>query len=121
LELFGVMIGGSTHDLNGIEFVSRDVGMESKNGTGSGDWTGRIMKWWNLARADDATSTVVPRAGGVSSTPCSFGSLTAVSGILDHPRTRVMTGESVAHAFFKPDFALQTCLRILAARRPSFA
>jgi hypothetical protein len=72
--LFGVMIRGSTHDLNGIEFVSRDVGMESKNGTGSGDWTGRIMKWWNLARADDATSTVVPRAGGVSSTPCFFGS-----------------------------------------------
>jgi hypothetical protein len=38
------MIRGSTHDLNGIEFVSRDVGMESENGTGSGNWTGWAMK-----------------------------------------------------------------------------
>jgi hypothetical protein len=44
LGLFGVMIRGSTHDLNGIEFVSRDVGMESENGTGSGNWTGWAMK-----------------------------------------------------------------------------
>jgi hypothetical protein len=38
------MIRGRTYDLNGIEFVSRDVGMESENGGASGDWMGRTMK-----------------------------------------------------------------------------
>ena len=36
---------------------------------------------------------VVPREGGVSSTPRLIGSITAVSGILDHPPSRVTTTE----------------------------
>jgi hypothetical protein len=38
------------------------------------------------------TSTVViPREGGVSSTPRLLGSIAGVSGILDHPLSRMMT------------------------------
>jgi hypothetical protein len=35
----------------------------------------------------------MPREGGASSTPRRFGSITGVSGILDHPPSRVMTTE----------------------------
>jgi hypothetical protein len=42
--LFGVMIRGTTYDRNGIEYVSRDVGMEGESSAGSGDWMGRAMK-----------------------------------------------------------------------------
>jgi hypothetical protein len=37
--------------------------------------------------------TVVPRESGVSSTPGLLGSIADVSGILDHPLSRVMTTE----------------------------
>ena len=39
------------------------------------------------------TVAVIPRAGGVSSTPRLLGSIIAVSGILDHPPARAMTTE----------------------------
>src|SRR5712671_1588829 len=37
---------------------------------------------------------VIPRESGVSSTPQLHGSITSVSGILDHPLSRVMTTEA---------------------------
>ncbi len=36
-------------------------------------------------------SVVIPRESGVSSTPRLLGSIIDVSGILDHPLSRVMT------------------------------
>src|SRR4051794_14855659 len=41
-------------------------------------------------------AAIIPREGGVSSTPRLFGSITAVSGILDRPPSRVMTVECEA-------------------------
>jgi hypothetical protein len=43
-----------------------------------------------------ATTTVMPRAGGVSSTLRLVRSITAVSGILGHPPSRVTTSEYVS-------------------------
>jgi hypothetical protein len=54
---------------------------------------------------------VIPRAGGVSSTPRLLGSIIAVSGILDHPPSRVMTTECVS-AFSRriaPELFHQPC------------
>jgi hypothetical protein len=45
--LLDAMIAATTDDLNGIEFVSRDVERMTKKGTGSDSWIDRGMKRWN--------------------------------------------------------------------------
>jgi len=62
-----------------------------------------------MTRKDrSATTTVIPREGGVSSTLRRIDSITDVSGILDRPPSRTMTGEC-ASAFsrrqLRPSFA----------------
>jgi len=42
-------------------------------------------------RAQPPSAAVIPRESGVSSTPRLIDSITAASGILDHPPSRVMT------------------------------
>jgi hypothetical protein len=51
--------------------------------------------------------TVIPRAGGVSSTPRPIGSIAGVSGILDRPPSRTMTANtpSPSRGAFRPGFA----------------
>jgi hypothetical protein len=53
-------------------------------------------------------TAVVPRGGGGSSTLRLIGSITAVSGILDHPPSRVMTGEYVSA--FSRRIAPEVCI-----------
>jgi hypothetical protein len=112
--LFDVMIPTSTNDLNGIEFVSRDVGMNGENNAQIRrlDWTDNettglraVPGETGLLRfaRNDAEGAVVPRACGVSSTSCPFGS-TSVSGTLDHPHARVITTAGTTLAFTKPAF-----------------
>ena len=57
-----------------------------------------------------ASTPVIPRAGGVSSTPRLIDSIIGASGILDHPLSRVMTTESILAA---------RCARSFAFRSPS--
>ena len=52
--------------------------------------------------------TVIPREGGVSSTRRPIDSITTVSGILDHPPSRVMTTERVSA--FSRRIAPELCL-----------
>jgi hypothetical protein len=68
-------------------------------------------------------STTLSSSGltGRSSRPRLLDSTATVSGILDHPLSRVMTTGSVARAQFpKQQFLFQTRLRDLAARARVF-
>ena len=58
-----------------------------------------------------ATTTVVPREGGVSSTPRPIVSITAASGILDRPPSRTMTVECVSA--FSRRIAPEVCLNVV--------
>ena len=57
---------------------------------------------------------VIPREGGVSSTPRLLGSIIGVSGILDHPPSRVMTTEH--GAAFSRRIASEVCMIVVPPR-----
>ena len=59
--------------------------------------------------------SVIPRACGVSSTPRLIDSITAASGILDHPPSRVMTTECV-FAFSRRK-APEVCMNLVPPER----
>jgi hypothetical protein len=66
-------------------------------------------KWQSI------TAAVIPREGGVSSTLRPIGSITAVSGILGHPPSRVTTTEN-AFAFSRRD-APEACMNLVPPER----